>query len=453
MYYNVNDPIRNNVNPSKNSQKNKNIFQPNLKVFQSPSQQNQNLVYSNNNDYKNYSIKVNKAKNQPKEKVIEGDLNFNNKNVHHNRITNNQKPKKNRGKPTKSPVPLPKDYKLANYQKLFSNHHPVNNNMAKPKSAYIRKNNFMNNINNINNNNINKNILKPNYLGINQNFSSNKTYNAFNAFKKKLERAQSPLITSGVNRGINFLQKGQVKSRYVSKSPILSKGSIFNRVKMNIFGVSNNTPSTNTTLIQGELIQDAASGGKININTINKRSVNINANNPINQNNQINPMNFKPIYNSQNLKIESNNALLNIHPEPNNKEKDKDNILQKKNKERETNDNNLTNKTNKENTNNSNINTPILNNNNTNNQPDKRKVIKENKKDSNNNNVKKNNQRSQSTGITNPLQKESKDKDIEKEEKDLQQIPMKIKKEKEKVSMVKNQKKIIKIIILFTKIS
>ena len=159
MYYNVNDPIRNNVNPSKNSQKNKNIFQPNLKVFQSPSQQNQNLVYSNNNDYKNYSIKVNKAKNQPKEKVIEGDLNFNNKNVHHNRITNNQKPKKNRGKPTKSPVPLPKDYKLANYQKLFSNHHPVNNNMAKPKSAYIRKNNFMNNINNINNNNINKNIL------------------------------------------------------------------------------------------------------------------------------------------------------------------------------------------------------------------------------------------------------------------------------------------------------
>ena len=185
-------------------------------------------------------------KNQPKEKVIEGDLNFNNKNVHHNRITNNQKPKKNRGKPTKSPVPLPKDYKLANYQKLFSNHHPVNNNMAKPKSAYIRKNNFMNNINNINNNNINKNILKPNYLGINQNFSSNKTYNAFNAFKKKLERAQSPLITSGVNRGINFLQKGQVKSRYVSKSPILSKGSIFNRVKMNIFGVSNNTPSTNT---------------------------------------------------------------------------------------------------------------------------------------------------------------------------------------------------------------
>ena len=95
--------------------------------------------------------------------------------------------------------------------------------------------------------------------------------------------------------------------------------------KQNYVNHANNMRAKGPTLIQGELIQDAASGGKININTINKRSVNINANNPINQNNQINPMNFKPIYNSQNLKIESNNALLNIHPEPNNKEKDKDN--------------------------------------------------------------------------------------------------------------------------------
>ena len=71
--------------------------------------------------------------------------------------------------------------------------------------------------------------------------------------KKKLERTQSPLITSGANRGINFLQKGPVKSRYVSKSPILSKGSIFNRYKMNYFGGmnnnstnNNNTPTTNS---------------------------------------------------------------------------------------------------------------------------------------------------------------------------------------------------------------
>ena len=82
MYYNVNEPIRSNINPSKNSQKSKNMFQPNIKVFHSPNQQNQNLIYNNNNnDYKNYNIRVNKVKNAPKEKVIEGDLNFNNKNV------------------------------------------------------------------------------------------------------------------------------------------------------------------------------------------------------------------------------------------------------------------------------------------------------------------------------------------------------------------------------------
>ena len=499
MYYNTNEPLRSNINPSKNSQKSKNIFQPNIKVFHNPNQNNPNLVYNNNKgEYKNYNIRVNKVKNAPKEKIIEGDLNFNNKNVHHNRIPNNQKAKKNRGKPTKSPIPVPKNYQISNYQKLLNNHHPANN-LLKPKSAFVRKNNFMNNVNNLNNlnnNNLNKNILKPNYLGINPSFTSNKTYNAFNVFKKKLERTQSPLITSGANRGINFLQKGQVKSRYVSKSPILSKGSIFNRYKMSIIGGmnnntnnTNNTPSTNTnsnsnnrkakkktplknnnikkqninnkqnhmnhinnannnmrakgqTFIQGELIQDAASGGKFNINninTINKRSVNINPVNPINQNNQINQMNSKPVYKSQNLKIESNNALLNIHPETNNRERDIN--LHKKNIIKDLNDNNKTNNTNNENTNNSNISNNINNNIN---------IQKENKKEINHNNInsninnKKSNQRSQSTGITNPLQKESrekKEKEKEKEneekekenkEKELQQLQMKLKKEKEK---------------------
>ena len=46
----------------------------------------------------------------------------------------------------------------------------------------------------------------------------------------------------------------------------------------------NNLRAKGPTLIQGEFIQDAASGGKININninTVNKRSVNINPmNNP-----------------------------------------------------------------------------------------------------------------------------------------------------------------------------
>ena len=318
MHYNVKDAMRNGINPPKNSQKIKNIFQPNIKVYQSPSQQSNNLIYNNNNnDFKNYNIRVNKAKNAPKEKIIEGDLYFNNKSTNHEKIPNNQKPKKTRGKPTKSPVPIPKGYKPSNYQKLFSNFRPLNSNILKPKSAMPRKNHFMNNINS----NINKNVIKPSNIALNSNFPSNKTYNAFNVFKKKLERTQSPLLRTSVqNNAINFMQKG--KQRYVSKSPILSKGSMFNRYKMNIFSGMSNSASANSnnnnnnnkknikrktpiknnnnkkplingknnvnnirtnkgsTLIQGEFIQDSASGGHININnvnninTVNKRNVN-----------------------------------------------------------------------------------------------------------------------------------------------------------------------------------
>ena len=371
---------------------------------------------------------------------------------------------------------------IKSHQKLFSNFRPLNSNILKPKSAMPRKNHFMNNINS----NINKNVIKPSNIALNSNFPSNKTYNAFNVFKKKLERTQSPLLRTSVqNNAINFMQKG--KQRYVSKSPILSKGSMFNRYKMNIFSGMSNSASANSnnnnnnnnkknikrktpiknnnnkkplingknnvnnirtnkgsTLIQGEFIQDSASGGHININnvnninTVNKRNVN-------NNNNNINPLmnkNMKPVYNPQNLKIESNNALLNIQAEPSNKEKDKEkekeptinhNVNKKnKDKEKESNDNNSNNiiaKTNNENTNNSNINANINNavlaNNNNN--------INEQKKNSNEN---KKSQRSQSTGIQNPLQKDTKEKDKEKDkenkEKDLQQLPMKIKKEKEK---------------------
>ena len=212
----------------------------------------------------------------------------------------------------------------------------------------------------------------------------------------------------------------------------------------------NNIRTKGPTLIQGELIQDSATNAKININPVVKRSVNINPVNPINSNNQMNSLNFKPIYNSQNLKIESNNALLNIHPEPNIKEREREVNLYKKNNP--SNEVDTTNKTNKENTNNININ--INNPANFSNQNEQRKILKENNKkdissnsntNSNNNNLsntnsKKSNQRSQSTGITNPLQKESrekedkpKEKEIQKEkEKDLQQLPLKIKKEKEK---------------------
>ncbi len=475
MYYNANDLLKNNISHSKNNQKNKNVYQQNIKIFQSPSQQYQNLMYNNNNiNFINYNIKVNKIKNPPKEKIIEGDLNFNDKKIHHSKIPNNNiKHKKNRNKPTKSPVPIPKDYKPSNYQykKLIHNNHYMPNSNIKPKSAIPRKNNS------INSNNLNKNIIKPNILGVNSNFPSNKTYNAFNIFKKNLERTHSPLLrTSGTNNGINFAQKGAVKSRYISKSPILSKGSIFNRYKMYGFGANSNSTSTSSisnnqknkkktpiknnqkkisgnpkskinyninnlrnkgpTFISGEIIQDSSDNGKFNINNMNKIN-NQNNNHYINKNiNNNDYVNLKPVYNPNNLKIESNNALLNIHAEPIKNDEElhnKEDNNQKKNKEKIDNNKNINNNININDANpkiNNNINSLNYNQINPNNK------INENK----NEETHKGKERSLSTGIVNPLQKDSKEKDKEKEkeketekeikEKELQQ--KKTHKEKEK---------------------
>ena len=129
--------------------------------------------------------------------------------------------------------------------------------------------------------------------------------------------------------------------------------------------------------------------------------------------------NFKPIYNSQNLKIESNNALLNIQPDNNKNNKEKEKNI-------ESNDNTNTNKTNN-NENNKNVNNII--NINLNNQNEQRKPQKEEEN-------KKSNQRSQSTGITNPLQKEAKDKEKENKQidkdKEIKEASNKIKKDKKK---------------------
>ena len=505
MYYNANDPHRSNINQSKNISKKQNPYQPNIKMFQSPSQQYQNLMYNNNNiNFINYNIKVNKIKNPPKEKVIEGDLNFNDKRVHHSKISNNAKNKKNRNKPTKSPVPVPKDYKPVNFQYkklLHNNFYGQNSNMLKPKSAYPRKNNFVNNphnVNNVNNNNNihngninNQHVVKPNFIGINSNFPSNKTYNAFNVFKKNLERTHSPLLrSSGTNNGIHFVQKGTVKSRYISKSPILSKGSIFNRYKMYGFnGASNGTTSSSIsnnqkikkktpiknnqkkniiqkqninnynvnlnninnlrskgpTFISGEIVQDSSHNGKLNINNMNKISNQnihqMNSNIAFNNNMNISP-NLKPVYNPQNLKIESNNALLNIHGEPN---KDKDNL--KKNREINDKNSNINisnasnntnvsnNKDNKDYRDNSNIDS----NNHINNLNNKANEIK--KEESH-----KGNQRSQSQGVVNPLSKNTKEQDKEKE----QEMKGKEMKEKEAILKkendisIKENKKVIK---------
>ena len=368
MYYN------NKGNPPKNNPRN--LLSANIRVLNNQNQQNINSLYNNNNNNKNNNIKPSKVKPAVKERIIEGELNFskNNKNIiYQNKPKNNMKQKKVRNKPAKSPVPIPKDYKFSNYNKLFINQHQSNN-LLKPKSAIPRQNNFINN----NNNNI-----KPN-IGLNSYLTSNKTYNAFNIFKKNLDRKQSPFQRTSINNN----NIGQIKSRHVSKSPILSKGSKFNRYKMNMLGGINNNALMNSNninknvkrktpiknrkpifnnkenivnnyninnirikvpkFIQGELIEEP-NEEKINFNKMNI------SNNKSNNNN-IEYNNIMPIYHSQNIKRENINEL-----------------QQEKNINNENN-----------------IRSQKMNNN---------ELNKEKKK---------NKQRSQSTGITDPLQKENK---------------------------------------------
>ena len=403
MYYN------NKGNPPKNNPRN--LLSTNIRVFNNQNQPNSNFMYNNINN-KNYILKQNKSKPAAKEKIIEGELNFSKNtknNLYQNKQPNNIKQKKARNKPAKSPVPIPRDYKFSNYNKLFINNHQSNNSL-KPKSAIQRQNHFANN----NNNN------KPN-IGLNAFLSSNKTYNAFNIFKKNLERKQSPFQRTSINSNSNNF--GQIKARHVSKSPILSKGSKFNKYKMNMLGGINNNALANSNnnnknqkrktpiknkkpisnnkenivnnhntnnirskvpkLIQGELIEEA-SGGKININ---QKNINY-----INNSNEYN--NIIPIYHSQNIKRENNNASLNIHPV---------------------------------NINNENVNK--LNNHNelivSNNNPQQQKI----NNNEPNKEKKKNKQRSQSTGITDPLQKDNKEKQnkIIKEKKEENKCIKKIK--------------------------
>ena len=367
MYYN------NKGNPPKNNPRN--LPSANIRVLNHQNQPNINLLYNNNNNNKNNNIKPNKVKPAVKERIIEGELNFskNNKNIiYQNKPKNNMKQKKVRNKPAKSPVPIPKDYKFSNYNKLFINQHQSHN-LLKPKSAIPRQNNFINN----NNNNI-----KPN-IGLNSYLTSNKTYNAFNIFKKNLDRKQSPFQRTSINNN----NIGQIKSRHVSKSPILSKGSKFNRYKMNMLGGINNNALMNSNninknvkrktpiknrkpifnnkenivnnyninnirikvpkFIQGELIEEP-NEEKINFNKMNI------SNNKSNNNIEYN--NIMPIYHSQNIKRENINEL-----------------QQEKN---------------------------INNENNTRSQKINNNELNKEKK--------KNKQRSQSTGITDPLQKENK---------------------------------------------
>ena len=235
---NIRPPTTKTTNQQINSNHNINIVLNNL-------YKNNNLIYNNNinnNHFQNYNIKVNKSKDVQKEKVIEGDLNFNAENGlkasikqnNNNTLGNKNKGKNSRGLPRKSPIPV-NNNNLKNKNIFFN---PLLN---KPKTAFGNKNNLNN----------------------------NKPLTSFNKSTKKLNRKQSPLLrTNENNNKIVALNKNIVKPRYISKSPVLGKNSIYNRYKNFGFNKNNN----NNNLIKSQNFKKA----KINIphNVFNANNIN-----------------------------------------------------------------------------------------------------------------------------------------------------------------------------------
>ena len=203
---------------------------------------NKNLVYNNNlnnNQFQNYNIKVNRSKDIQKEKVIEGDLNFNfangiktNPKHNNNTLGNKTKGKNTRGLPRKSPVPI-NNNNLKNKNIFFN---PLLN---KPKSAF----------------------------GVKNNLNNNKQLTSIDKNKKKINRNQSPLLrTNENNNKIIALNKNVVKPRYISKSPVLGKNSIYNRYKN--FGFNKNS-NNNNNMMKSQNFKKAKINHPNNMHNIN----------------------------------------------------------------------------------------------------------------------------------------------------------------------------------------
>ena len=294
------------------SGKENNHRSPNIRPIHSSNKPIQNnlfpknqILFNNNHHYNN--IKVNKI-TRKKEKIIEGDLNFNEiskpihlKNFQKNNFMNNKL--KKRG-PNKSPLPFSGAFKLKdmlNFNRIFSsNSHYIRqqeqkkfgktNNMFRPAG----NSNFMNNY----------------IFGGNLNMNMSKSFN-----DKKNDRSHSPLLRIGDNKILNLGIKPN-KNKYMSKSPNVGKSSIFNRNQNIAIALLNNNNG------QKKIVKKIPNNNNSNytlkkINNMNpnqKRNTIING--EINQepfrinkmNNNFANVNIRPILGNNTLNISSNNT-------------------------------------------------------------------------------------------------------------------------------------------------
>ena len=301
----------------------------------------QNILH---NGFKQYNIIVNKNNHFQKGQIqIEGDLNFQNKNIKKNNINqgknvgqnafelmsninknkngiNQIKKKKNNRIPRKSPIPVPKNYhqlNLFSFQRFNDLNITHNSNSSHLYTKSINMNN-------------------KNKLFVNNHNPMNKTYNSFR--QQNLNRSLSPITRSNNNVG-SKLSPNPNKFKYISKSPILGTEKLKNihsnsinknkntvnknliKKNINLYNPSKRINNTNThqskqMIISGDLTYDSSNNSKMNI-SIKSGNISLNINNNNINNHKVSKIKNKlkpsPISStrSENLNNNISNNILN----------------------------------------------------------------------------------------------------------------------------------------------
>ena len=290
--YNPQKPIKNNLFPKKYNNHNINPINGNIQV---------NLIRA--------------KKDKEKGKIIEGDLNFNEVFKPSRIPSNNTRPKHPSKMPRKSPVPIPRSFKpqnFLNFNRFFSSkpNYSNNNNIRPNTQNYTRP----------------KNLFQPQIPnnGLKNNTNISKSFNSLNILKK--DRSHSPILRTGQNKAIMSLglKPNNNKNRYVSKSPILGKGSSLARKAnfgfnlMNKSGnlnnnLSNNMNNLNSNIQQKKVFKKSGPQGskRININPNNSKKNTVISGDMF----QGNINNIKPIQNriNNNVNLNNNNHNENIN--------------------------------------------------------------------------------------------------------------------------------------------
>ena len=285
--YNPQKPIKNNLFPKKYNNHNINPINGNIQV---------NIIRA--------------KKDKDKGKIIEGDLNFNEV-FKPSRIPSNNARQKHPSKmPRKSPIPVPRTFKpqkFLNFNRFFSSkpNYSNNNNIRPNTQNFARP----------------KNLFQPQIPnnGLKNNSNISKSFNSLNILKK--DRSHSPILRTGQNKAIMSLglKPNNNKNRYVSKSPILGKGSSLGRKTNFGFNLMNKSGNLNNNNLNNNNLNNNL-GNNMQQKKVFKKSgpqgskrININSNNS-KKNTVIsgdmfqgNINNMRPIQNKININVNLNN--------------------------------------------------------------------------------------------------------------------------------------------------